>query len=168
MKHLLFTTTVILAVLITAAYCPGKDTQDKKNPFGPLDKETNLNPAEVVESDSTVSEPAKTLAAEVFHLNSANAKQMEKTISSLVSRSGKVGIDERLNSIVVTDTTASLERIRQVISKLDAKAPQVMIEALIVNVKLTNEFKMGVDWTKLGNSKNFLSQGLNITGSTNP
>jgi type IV pilus assembly protein PilQ len=168
MKHLLFITAVIVVVLITAAYCPGKDTQDKKNPFGPLEKEANLKPAEVNESDSTVSEPAETLATEVFHLNFANAKQIEKTVSSLVSKSGKVGIDERLNSIVVTDTTASLERIRRAIGKLDAKAPQVMIEALIVNVKLTDELKMGVDWTKLGNSKNYFSQGLNITGSANP
>ena len=82
--------------------------------------------------------------------------------------SGKVGIDERLNSIVVTDTTANLKQIRQAIGKLDVKAPQVMIEALIVNVKLTDELKMGVDWTKLGTSRNYLTQGLNITGSANP
>ena len=168
MKHLLFIITVTFVTLAIAASSPGKDTQGKKNPFGPLEKETNLKPAEIDESDSMVSEPAKTLATEVFHLNSANAKQMEKTISNLVSKNGKVGIDERLNSIVVTDTTTRLEQIRQAISKLDVKAPQVMIEALIVNVKLTNELKMGVDWTKLGNSKNYFSQGLNITGSANP
>jgi len=165
MKHLLFTIAVILAVLIAAVYCAGIDAQDKKNPFGPLDKGTNL---QVDEGDSTVSDSANMLATEVFHLNSANARQMEKTISTLVSRNGKVGIDERLNSIVVTDSTARLEQIRQAIGKLDTRAPQVMIEALIVNVKLTNQLKMGVDWTRLGDSKNYFSQGLNITGSTNP
>lgn len=168
MKHLLFIITVIFVELATAAYCPGKDTQGKNNPFGPLEKEANLKPAEVNESDSTVSEPAEKLAIEVFNLNFANVKQMEKTVNNLVSRSGKVGIDERLNSIVVIDTTANLEQIRQAIDKLDTKAPQVMIEALIVNIKLTDELKMGVDWTKLGDSKNYFSQGLNITGSANP
>jgi len=168
MKRLLFIITVIFMVLATAAYCPGKDTQDKKNPFGPLEKEANLKPAEVNESNSTVSKPTETLATEVFNLNFANAKQIEKTVSNLVSRSGKVGIDERLNSLVVIDTTANLEQIRQAVGKLDAKAPQVMIEALIVNVKLTDELKMGVDWTKLGTAKNFFTQGLNITGSANP
>ncbi len=168
MKHLLFIIAVIFVVLATAAYCPGKDTPDKKNPFGPLEKEANLKPAENNEIASTVSKPMETLATEVFNLNFANAKQIEKTVSNLVSRSGKVGIDERLNSIVVIDTTAKLEQIRQAVGKLDAKAPQVMIEALIVNVKLTDELKMGIDWTKLGTSANYLTQGLSITGNTNP
>jgi type II secretory pathway component GspD/PulD (secretin) len=43
-----------------------------------------------------------------------------------------------------------------------------MIEVLIVNVKLTDELKMGVDWIKLGISKYFFSQGLSVTSSTNP
>ena len=61
-----------------------------------------------------------------------------------------MGVDERLNYIIVTDTEASLRRIADAIEKLDVKAPQVMIEVLIVNVKLTEELKMGVDWTALG------------------
>lgn len=168
MKHLLFIITVIFVVLATAAYCPGKDTQDKKNPFRPLEKAANPTPVEVNDSTPTGSELIETRATEVFNLNFANAKQMEKTVSNLVSSGGKVGIDERLNSIVVIDTTANLEQIRQVVGKLDVKAPQVMIEALIVNVKLTDELKMGIDWTKLGTSTNYLIQGLSITGNTNP
>jgi type IV pilus assembly protein PilQ len=168
MKHLLFIITAIFVVLATAAYCPGRDTQDKKNPFRPLEKAANPTPVEVNDSAPTGSELVETRATEVFNLNFANAKQMEKTVSNLVSSGGKVGIDERLNSIVVTDTTVNLEQIRQAVGKLDVKAPQVMIEALIVNVKLTDELKMGVDWTKLGDSKNYFTQGLNITGSTNP
>jgi type IV pilus assembly protein PilQ len=168
MKHLLFIITVIFVALATAAYCPGKDTQDKKNPFRPLEKAANPTPVEVNDSTPTRSELIETRATEVFNLNFANAKQMEKTVSNLVSSGGKVGIDEGLNSIVVTDTTANLEQIRQAVGKLDVKAPQVMIEALIVNVKLTDELKMGIDWTKLGTSTNYLTQGLSITGNSNP
>jgi type IV pilus assembly protein PilQ len=168
MKHLLFIITVIFVALATAAYCPGKDTQDKKNPFRPLEKAANPTTVEVNDSTPTGSELIETRATEVFNLNFANAKQMEKTVSNLVSSGGKVGIDEGLNSIVVTDTTANLEQIRQAVGKLDVKAPQVMIEALIVNVKLTDELKMGIDWTKLGTSTNYLTQGLSITGNSNP
>jgi type II secretory pathway component GspD/PulD (secretin) len=155
-------------VLATATYCPGKDTQDKKNPFRPLEKAANPTPVEVNDSTPTGSELIETRTTEVFNLNFANAKQMEKTVSNLVSSGGKVGIDERLNSIVVIDTTANLEQIRQAVGKLDVKAPQVMIEALIVNVKLTNELKMGIDWTMLGTSTNYFNQGLSITGNSNP
>ena len=170
MKRLLIIITVIFVTLAAATPCPGKDTQDKKNPFGPLEKMENPKPAEAKAKYDTASgpEPEDPIATDVFNLNFANAEDIEKTISKLVSRDGRVGIDDRLNSIVVTDTASNLEQIRQAISKLDTKAPQVMVEVLIVNVKLTDELKMGVDWTKLGTVKNFFTQGLNITGSANP
>lgn len=170
MKRLLFIITVTFVTLVTAAFCPGQDVQDRKNPFGPLGKREKPKPAKVKAENNTPSahEPEETIATDVFKLNFANAKEMEKTISKLLSRDGKVGIDERLNSIVVIDTTTNLEQISRVIERLDVKAPQVMIEVLIVNVKLTDELKMGVDWTKLGTSQNYLSQGLSITSGTNP
>lgn len=108
------------------------------------------------------------LFLEGFNLNFANAKKIKETVTKLLSDRGKMGINERLNSIVVTDTEENLELIRQTIQKLDKKAPQVMIEALIVNVKLTDELKMGVDWTKLGTSGNFLTQDLSGTTGSNP
>jgi type IV pilus assembly protein PilQ len=169
MKRLLSIITVILITLITTAACSGKETQDKKNPFGPLEKAEKPKPTETNNVATTqVPEPEDPIATEVFILNFANAKNIEKTISNLVSHDGRVGIDNRLNSIVVTDTASNIEQIHQVIRKLDTKASQVMVEVLIVNVKLTDGLKMGVDWTKLGDSKNYFTQELNITGSTNP
>ncbi|MHC5060354.1 MAG: secretin N-terminal domain-containing protein [Planctomycetota bacterium] len=108
------------------------------------------------------------LSLEGFDLNFAKAKNLKDTVTKLLSGRGKMGINERLNSIVVTDTQENLDLISQAIQKLDIRAPQVMIEALIVNVKLTDEFKMGVDWTKLGTSDNFLSQDLSATTGSNP
>jgi len=100
------------------------------------------------------------LSLEGFNLNFANAKKVKETVTKLLSEKGKMGINERLNSIVVTDTPQNLGLIRQAVQRLDVKAPQVMIEALIVNVKLTDEFKMGVDWTTLGTSQNSLTHDL--------
>ncbi len=170
MKRLLFIVTLTFLTLVIAAFCPGQDGQGRKNPFGPLEKTGKPKPAKVEAEGktATVPEPEETVATEVFKLNFANAREIEKTISKLVSRDGRVGTDERLNSIVIRDTTANLAHIRRAIESLDVKAPQVMIEVLIVNVKLTDELEMGVDWTKLGTSQNYFSQGLSITGSANP
>lgn len=170
MKRLLFIMTAIFVTWATAASCLARDAEDKKNPFGPLEKKGNTKQIglEAKGYSSSVPERDKILTTEIFNLNFANAEDIEKTISKLVSRDGRVGTDNRLNSIVVTDTVTNMEHIRKAISKLDTKAPQVMIEALIVNVKLTDELKMGVDWTKLGRSRNYFSQVLNATGSANP
>lgn len=179
MKRLLIIITVIFVTLATVATCPGKETQDKNNPFGPLivkklperfeiakkPESTKVEAKNDISSDPERQDP---IITEVFNLNFANAEDAEKTISKLVSRDGRVGIDNRLNFLIVTDTASNIEQIRQVISKLDIKAPQVMVEVLIVNVKLTDELKMGVDWTKLGTTENFFTQDLGITGSENP
>ncbi len=179
MKRLIIIITVLFVTLATAAPCLSKDTQDEKNPFGPLivkklperfemAKKPKSTKVEAKEDVSSALEHQDPVITDVFNLNFANARDTEKTISKLVSPDGRVGIDDRLNCIVVTDTASNMELIRQTISKLDVKAPQVMIEVLIVNVKLTDELKMGVDWTKLGTATNFFTQGLNITGSANP
>jgi len=118
--------------------------------------------AEEEELPVIIEEP---LSLEGFNLNFANAKNVKDTVTKLLSEKGKMGINERLNSIVVTDTPQNLSLIRQAVQKLDVKAPQVMIEALIVNVKLTDEFKMGVDWT-LGTSQNSLDMDLPATSSS--
>jgi type IV pilus secretin PilQ/predicted competence protein len=168
MKHIVFITAVIFVLLAVAAYCSGQDTKSRKDPFAPLGKDAESNTTEVNDTASSGCEQAGAMDTEVFNLNFANAEQMEKTLSKLVSNDGKVGIDNSLNSVVVTDTAANLERIRQAVNKLDVKAPQVMIEVLIVNVKLTDQLKMGVDWTKIGTAGSYFSQGLSMTSSTNP
>ena len=167
MKRLTVTITMTLIILAATNAFSGQPP-DKKNPFGPLTKTTTLKPADTEDNPLAVWDAASLINTRVFNLNFANAKEIERTIVKLLSRDGQVGIDERLNSIVVTDLVENLERIGQALGMLDVKAPQVMIDVLMVNVKLTDELKMGVDWTKLGTSNNYFTQGLSITGSTNP
>ncbi len=168
MMRLLFITIVAFVILMTAAFCPGEDRSGRRNPFGPIEQTTDLNTADANGAGQSAVNPEETLVTEVFSLRTASAAQLEKTFSNLVSANGKVGIDNRLNSLVITDTAANLNRIRQAVTKLDVKSRQVMVEALIVNVKLTDKLKMGVDWTKLGSASTFFSQGLAATASTNP
>jgi type IV pilus secretin PilQ/predicted competence protein len=168
MKRLSMIITVILVTLTVSDICPGVQPSGKKNPFSPLDKLIVREQTETADNPPIISDTGQLIYTEVFNLNFANAKDIEEAINNLVSSDGRVGIDERLNSILISDTMANIERISQALEKLDVKAPQVMIEALVVNVKLTDELKMGVDWTKLGTSSNLLTQALNVTGSTNP
>ncbi|MCH8121184.1 MAG: type II secretion system protein GspD [Planctomycetes bacterium] len=168
MKNLLLLSTVILMTLAAAAPCFGEQTRDKKDPFGQFEQTEDPAPARITAEYDNSPEPQDPIVTEVFNLNFANAKDTEKTIAALLSSNGRTGVDDRLNSLIVTDTKSNLELIRQILSKLDVKAPQVMIDVLIVNVKLTDEFKMGIDWAKLGRTRNFFSQTMNATASENP
>jgi len=65
---------------------------------------------------------------------------------SLVSERGSVVVDERTNSIVVTDTAAKLAEIRDLIEKVDIPIRQVMIEARIVIASSNIDQQLGIKW----------------------
>ena len=65
---------------------------------------------------------------------------------SLISERGSVVVDERTNSIVVTDTAAKLSEIRHLIEKVDIPIRQVMIEARIVIASSNIDEQLGIRW----------------------
>lgn len=65
---------------------------------------------------------------------------------SLISERGSVVVDERTNSIVVTDTAAKLDEIRELIEKVDIPIRQVMIEARIVIASSNIDEQLGIRW----------------------
>lgn len=65
---------------------------------------------------------------------------------ALISERGSVVVDERTNSIVVTDTAAKLSEIRDLIEKVDIPIRQVMIEARIVIASSNIDEQLGIRW----------------------
>ncbi len=78
------------------------------------------------------------LDAKLVQVHYAKAKDLYKLLSdknsSLLSLRGKLGIDERSNSIWVQDTQEQVIAIKKLINTLDVPVQQVLIEARIVNV----------------------------------
>jgi general secretion pathway protein D len=64
----------------------------------------------------------------------------------------KLAADPAKNSILIEATPADYRRIMRVIGSLDAIANQVMIEATIAEVTLTDDLKFGVRWFLNGKS----------------
>ena len=65
---------------------------------------------------------------------------------SLVSERGSVVVDDRTNSIIVTDTAAKLAEIRNLIERVDIPIRQVMIEARIVIAQTNLDEELGIEW----------------------
>jgi general secretion pathway protein D len=63
-----------------------------------------------------------------------------------VSREVRIIADEINNSIVVVATPEEYEKIRSVIVQLDVMPLQVLIDATIVSVNLTDSLKYGIQW----------------------
>ena len=86
------------------------------------------------------------LVSKTYTLNYAKAKTIETQIKDVLSNNGKVIIDERLNTIVVTDTKDKIKEVDKLIETLDKPSMQVMIEAKIVVVNNDASKELGLAW----------------------
>lgn len=73
------------------------------------------------------------LVTKLIPVNYAQASEITQNVESLKSDRGKVTVDTRLNSLVVTDTEESLELIESYVKSIDRQTPLVLIEGRIVN-----------------------------------
>lgn len=97
-----------------------------------------------IEKELAEQEP---LITEVFSLNYAKAKEVSVSLREMLTTRGRVNFDERTNTVVVTDSISNMEKIRKIMPSLDLVTPQVLIEAKVIETKLDNTDKLGIDWT---------------------
>ncbi len=76
----------------------------------------------------------------------ASNLELKQQLQPLLSKDGTMIVDERTNALIVTDLAPNVRRLVRTIEKLDVRTPQVLIEALIMEVSLTDETKLGIEW----------------------
>lgn len=70
------------------------------------------------------------------------------------------------NSIVITGTKESIEKVLELIGELDTAPNQVYIEALIIDTTIQNAMSFGVQWVALGNEQQKLAFASGLLTST--
>jgi general secretion pathway protein D len=92
-------------------------------------------------------EPAKKTPTEKGKTDtSKGAEGGEEQISGKLSAEVKIISDKRINALLVMACKADMQIIEGVVEKVDKAMSQVLIEVVIVEVDLSDEFKMGIDW----------------------
>jgi type IV pilus assembly protein PilQ len=82
----------------------------------------------------------------VFPLGYANGKDALGVVEKIKSEKAKVSVDTRINALVVRDLSLNIDRMERLLTDLDKRAPQIMIEAKIVEVSTTYAREFGVQW----------------------
>ncbi|PUA27361.1 MAG: fimbrial protein [Cellvibrio sp. 79] len=135
------------------------------------------------------------LRTEYIRVRYANAKEMfelfrgdsggggsgggnggSRATGSVLSERGQGVVDERTNSIIITDTAERIEAFKRLVEQIDIPIRQVMIEARIVIANTDFERELGVRWGGFGYNENKdriidfagSKQGLDDTISTSP
>ncbi|MFA7555257.1 MAG: type IV pilus secretin PilQ family protein [Spongiibacteraceae bacterium] len=110
-------------------------------------------------------------ATELYKLFSAGGGKGSEDASStasLLSSRGTVIVDERTNSLLVTETAQKLQEFRRVVRLLDVPVRQVLVEARIVIANSNFDEELGVKWGASGiNSINSDKNQLYFGGNTN-
>ncbi len=105
-----------------------------------------------IEANKQIAELAP-LQSEFVRIRYARAKDIVALFQagsedggSLVSTRGSVVVDERTNSLIITDTAIKLAEIRDLIELVDIPVRQVMIEARIVIAQSDATKNLGIEW----------------------
>ena len=89
----------------------------------------------------------ESLETETFTLKFGKASEVIASVEKMKSDRGTVDFDERTNTLIVTDTPKKIELMAGVVKKLDSTTPQVLIEAKVVEVNVSDADKLGIDWS---------------------
>ena len=118
-----------------------------------------------VEAQKTVAELAP-LQTEFIQVRYADAGELFKLFvpdqnatgeaegasQSILSERGSVIVDERTNSLLVTETAEKLEEFRRLVQLIDVPIRQVLIEARIVRANSNFDESLGISWNATQNN----------------
>lgn len=86
-------------------------------------------------------------------LSYAKAEKVTPIIKKIMSKRGEVIMDERTNSLIISDLRDRQDPINRLIDALDEQTPQVVIEARIVETDREFERDLGIIWGAQKNTK---------------
>lgn len=87
------------------------------------------------------------LDTQSFVLNFSRADDVKTSVEKLITPKGKIALETRTNTLLITDTKSNLKLVGDIVKSLDKATRQVMIEAKIIETTLGTAEKLGVNWT---------------------
>lgn len=102
----------------------------------------------IVKVKSKESLEAEPVEISVRTLNYAKADDVKKSIDPVLTRQGKIQVDVRSNTLIISDAPSNLAKIMPIIDLLDTQTPQVMIEAKFVETTKNPKKDLGINWSQ--------------------
>ena len=84
----------------------------------------------------------------VIALRYAKAEDLKGVIVTLLSAQGKILVDPRVNTLILSDVPSNLVKLQALVEELDTQTPQVEIEAKFVERTRNPKKDIGINWTQ--------------------
>ncbi len=109
------------------------------------------------------------LLTRTFKIDNAIEKEEIDAIKSMLSiiipEEDRINIDSRQSEIIVKGTEEELANVGTIIVGLDKRAPQIMLEAKVIEIILDDEKDLGIKWTSGGNEGQISIGEITLGGS---
>ena len=141
------------------------DTVLKANGYGALEQDDVIrvglwdqfvNEEIKMEEAQRKKDDIKPLVTKVVDISFAKAEEVTAPLQGLLSRRGVLEVDERTNSVIISDIEERVEEISKMIKALDSQTPQVEITAKLVDVDARFTRDLGIKW----NAENIAIPGV--------
>ncbi len=103
----------------------------------------------------------------IIPLKYANAQDVKDMMSNITKQ---ITVDISGNNLLVSVSPKKLNDIRRIVEGIDKPAIQIMLEAKIIEVSLSNEDKKGIDWSRLSSLTTIIAESADplelISGGT--
>jgi len=90
------------------------------------------------------------LLTRTFKIDNAIEKEeidaIKSMLSIIVPEEERIDVDTRQSEIIVTGTKEELDNVEMMIVGLDKRAPQIMLQAKVIEITLDGEKDLGVKW----------------------
>lgn len=131
---------------------------------------------EALKQAKQAEEELEPLQVKYIRVSYAKAAELKPLIESVISERGTVAYDERTNQVIIKDIRKGVKNVAQLISKLDLRTPQVLLETQIVEAtrSMTRDLgsQLGFSYIRspeTGNATGYnFPNSINIGGSVDP
>ncbi|MDA0989697.1 MAG: hypothetical protein O3A51_02980 [Verrucomicrobia bacterium] len=141
-----------------------------------IDTPAKIDEMRAVIAKADMSTVARVIPTETkaFSIRYADVDTLQGEVASILTKDvGTVQGDRRTKTLIVADLPHNMSRISELVRLFDQRPRQVFIEAKILEISLSDEFQMGVNWDAFieGVDPRFQVDGLvrrPILGPDNP
>jgi type IV pilus assembly protein PilQ len=90
---------------------------------------------------------AAPLKTAILSVNYAKPPEIVKALDKIKTPGrGSISVDERTATLIIEDTEETIQKMRELVARLDIPTPQVMIEARLVEIAADHSRELGIEW----------------------
>ncbi len=97
----------------------------------------------------------------VYQPAHARSETLVAALKNFVSLDGRISASSELNRLVILDRSDRVEPLTKIIASLDRTSPQVLVEARVLEITLSDDFEFDIKetFTNLGSDARFFQSG---------